>query len=143
MRRLLREGATPAELEGVEGDTFPTLLWPVRGGERGGDYTQPRGVNIRGEAGAAVRAAADGLVVYVGEGLRGLGKSVAVLHADGALTLYGSNAETHVEVGQQVRRGEWIARVGDTGGGPAHLHFQMRRAGEVLDPTPLFVQAPR
>lgn len=143
VHRLLREGASAAELEGVEGETFPTLLWPVRGGERGGDYAQPRGVNIRGEAGAAVRAAADGLIVYVGEGLRGLGKSVALLHPDGALTLYGSNAETHVEIGQQVRRGEWIARVGDTGGGPSHLHFQLRRAGEVQDPTELFVQAPR
>lgn len=138
--RLLARGATPSELEEVEGAVFRNLLWPVRGGRP--PVVEGRGVNIPADEGDAVRVVADGLVLYVGEGLRGLGRAVVVLHRNGWVSLYGSNAETHVEVGQQVRRGEWIARVGMSGGGAPHLHFQLRDAGEVVDPIPLFVQTP-
>ncbi|HJL30420.1 MAG TPA: M23 family metallopeptidase, partial [Polyangiaceae bacterium LLY-WYZ-15_(1-7)] len=140
VRRLLREGASAADLEEVEGRHFRNVLWPVRGGER--LRREGRGLNVVAEPGAPVRAIADGLVVYVGEELRGLGKSIAILHPNGWISLYGSNAETHVEVGQQVLRGSWIARVGDTGGGRAHLHFQLREGGEVVDPMELLVQVP-
>ncbi len=140
VRRLLTRGATEADLRGVPGRHFRNVLWPVRGEAR--MTRSGRGYNLQAEAGTAVRAVADGVVVYVGEALRGLGKSVAVLHPNGWVSLYGSNAETHVEVGQEVLRGAWIARVGDSGGGAPHLHFQLRSGGEVVDPEPLLTQRP-
>jgi len=78
-----------------------------------------------------VRAAADGLVVYVGTELRGVGRAVLLLHRNGWVTVYGSTDRVHVEVGQQVQRGAWIAEVGASGGGEAHLFFQLRVDGAV------------
>lgn len=141
-RRLLAGGTTAEDLESVEGNVFSNALWPVRGGERGDDYTQPRGVNIRAEENAPIRVVADGRVIYAGEGLRGVGNAIVVLHKNGWVTLYGSAESIHVEAGQNVRRGEWIGRVGDSAGGDTHLHFQLRHEGNALRPDPLFVGAP-
>ena len=134
MRGLLLRAATADELAEVDGEIYSNLLWPVRGAAEVTE--QPRGVNVDAEPGAPVRAAADGLVIFAGTGLRGLGSAVALLHKNGWVTLYGANRELHVEVGQQVQRGEWIARVGD------HLHFQLRDSGASPDPLALFVQRP-
>lgn len=138
-RRLLDEGAREEELGAVEGDLFRNVLWPIRGGtavQRSG-----AGINVEAAEGDPVRAVADGLVVYVGDGLRGVGRAVVILHRNGWVSTYGWTKETHVEVGQQVRRGEWVARVGSAEGTP-HLHFQLRQGGEAVDPVPLLVQAP-
>lgn len=140
VRRLLREGAREADLRDVGGRHFRNVLWPLRGG--GALRSEGRGVNLPAERGTPVRAVADGVVVYVGEDLRGLGKAIAVLHPNGWVSLYGSNDETHVEVGQEVLRGAWIARVGDTGGGAPHLHFQLREGGRALGVEDLLVQRP-
>lgn len=140
VRRLLRAGAEEDDLQDVPGRTFRNALWPLRGG--GALRREGRGVNLLAEAGTPVRAVADGVVVYVGEGLRGLGKAVAILHPNGWVSLYGSNDETHVEVGQEVLRGAWIARVGTSGGGSPHLHFQLRDSGRALDVEGLFVRRP-
>ena len=132
VRRLLREGARPADLEGIEGRHFRNALWPVRGGQRA--RVEGRGLNIYADDGAPIRAIADGVVVFAGEGLRGLGRAVAILHPNGWVSLYGSNREVHVEVGQPIQRGEWIARMGD------HLHVQVRHAEASL--PDLLVQVP-
>ncbi|MFT5357051.1 MAG: murein DD-endopeptidase MepM/ murein hydrolase activator NlpD [Polyangiales bacterium] len=141
-RRLLASGATSVDLESVEGGLFSTALWPVRGGQRGGDYIQARGVNISGDLNAPIRVVADGRVIYAGVGLRGVGKAIVVLHKNGWVTLYGSAESIHVEAGQHVQRGEWIGRVGTSAGGETHLHFQLRHEGHTLRPDPLFVGAP-
>lgn len=132
VRRLLRQGVRPADLEDVEGRHFRNVLWPVRGGDRA--RVEGRGLNIYADEGAPIRAVADGVVVFAGEGLRGLGKAVAILHPNGWVSLYGSNQEVHVEVGQAIQRGEWIARMGD------HLHVQVRHAEASL--PDLLVQVP-
>lgn len=137
-RRLLDEGANADELAQVEGEVFRNVLWPVRGGlalRREG-----AGWNVRANEGDQVRAVADGLVVYVGDGLRGVGQAVVVLHRNGWVSTYGALGETHVEVGQSLRRGEWLARVAP--GDVPHLHFQLREGGEAVDAEPLFVQRP-
>lgn len=133
LRAMLRRGPRPEEIAEVEGAHYRNLLWPVRGGERA--RREGRGLNVYGQANP-VRAVADGLVVYVGDELRGMGQAVGVLHANGWISLYGQAAEVFVEVGQQVQRGEWIARMGD------HLHFQLRAEGRALDPVPLLVRVP-
>ena len=127
------------------GRRFSNLLWPVKGGaiERAYDAGRHRGVDIHAPKGTAVRAAADGLVVYVGDGLSGLGQSVVLLHRNGWVTVYGSNQNIAVVAGQTVRRGAWIAEIGDTGASDgAHLHFELHASGALSDPAPLLVQVP-
>lgn len=144
VRSLMRGRIDPALRERA-GRLFSNLLWPARGGriERGFEARGHRGIDVEAEVGTAVRAAADGLVVYVGDGLTGMGTAVVLLHRNGWVTLYGSNDEVAVEVGQTVRRGEWIAEVGETGASEgAHLHFELHDAGALRDPAPLLVHAP-
>ena len=90
-----------------------------------------------------MRAAADGLVIYAGDELPGLGRAVVLLHRNGWVTVYGSNRTLHVTAGDRVLRGEWIAEVGRTGASTgAHLHFEVHDAGSLMDPGPLLVQRP-
>lgn len=137
-RRLLDEGAREEELAQVEGEVYRNALWPVRGGL--GLRREGAGWNVRANENDPVRAIADGLVVYVGDGLRGVGDAVVILHRNGWISTYGLLGEIHVEVGQSIRRGEWIARVAS--GASPHLHFQLREGGRVIDAEPLFVQRP-
>ena len=127
------------------GRRFSSLLWPVKGGgvARAYEPRRHRGIDIAAEKGTPVRAAADGLVVYVGDALAGLGRSIVLLHRSGQVTVYGSNQNVAVEAGRTVRRGEWIAEVGDSGAseGP-HLHFELHESGALRDPSPLLVHVP-
>ncbi|HEX2677580.1 MAG TPA: M23 family metallopeptidase [Polyangiales bacterium] len=147
MRPLLWTRPDPALLAEVRGEMPKNLLWPVVGGTfgRGFGYTRTlrpelphNGIDIGAKAGAIVRAAADGLVVYSDNTLPGYGNCVMILHANGWLTLYAHNARTTVQAGWRVKRGERIALVGQTGyaWGP-HLHFELRDNGKLRDPEPL------
>jgi murein DD-endopeptidase MepM/ murein hydrolase activator NlpD len=84
------------------------------------------GIDIAAPEGTAVAAAAPGTVIYAGE-QSGYGAIVIVRHDGGLVTLYAHNSRLLVEEGAHVRRGEAIARVGQTGRttGP-HLHFEVR-----------------
>ncbi len=137
-RRLMKRAPPAAAIAATSGSLYRNLLWPVRGGTR--EQRQGRGVRIDAEEGDPVRASADGLVVYEGE-LRGMGSAVVVLHRNGWVTAYGHNQSTHVQVGQQVRRGEWIARVGRSRGRDS-LTFKLYERGRARDPRELFVQVP-
>jgi murein DD-endopeptidase MepM/ murein hydrolase activator NlpD len=136
-------------LREVAGAKPKDLLWPVVRGHFGRGFGMTRrvrtnlphnGVDIGAPAGAVVRAAADGLVVYSDNGLRGYGNCVMILHPGGLLTLYAHNRQTIVQAGRTVRRGEPIAFVGQTGyaWGP-HLHFELRDNGRLRDPMRRFV----
>jgi murein DD-endopeptidase MepM/ murein hydrolase activator NlpD len=100
-------------------------------------------VDLRGPVGAPIRAAERGIVAYSGDGLSGYGNFVMLVHPDGRVTAYAHNRENLVAPGQLVRRGQTIARLGNTGRsqGP-HLHFMLVRDGEHCDPLPLFSPAP-
>jgi murein DD-endopeptidase MepM/ murein hydrolase activator NlpD len=142
-------GSPPDEeiLEALDLRSFSNALWPVTGGrvERPYEAGDHRGVDIAAEPAAAVRAAADGVVVFAGEGLTGVDRAIVLLHRNGWVTLYGGDEGTdlRVEVGQRVLRGEWMARLGDGATGTApHLHFELHEAGGVRDPAPLLVQVP-
>ena len=128
------------------------LLWPVANGRLGRGYGFTRherrelkheGVDIGARPGTPVRAAADGIVAYSDNGLRGYGNCIMIVHANGWVTLYAHQKQTIVQAGQRVRRGQRIGYVGSTGiaRGP-HLHFELRQAGETADPVPLFYGAP-
>lgn len=99
------------------------------------------GVDVAAPEGTPILAAADGVVLCAGP--RGdYGNAVELRHADGSTTLYGHASALEVAAGQVVRRGEPIARVGSTGRSTGnHLHFEVRRGGHSVDPTPTAVRA--
>lgn len=116
------------------------FIWPVKGvlysrfGVRNG--TQHDGIDISAAKGSPVVAADEGQVLYAGV-QRGYGNIVLVKHADGLITIYAHNERNLVETGQRVKRGQPIAKVGQTGraSGP-HLHFEVRK--DRIPRNPLF-----
>ncbi|BDG04415.1 LysM peptidoglycan-binding domain-containing M23 family metallopeptidase [Anaeromyxobacter oryzae] len=114
------------------------LAWPLRGvlygrfGVRAGQRHD--GIDIAAPEGTAVGAAADGTVIYAGE-QAGYGEIVILRHDDGIVTLYAHASEVLVKDGARVRRGQPIARVGQTGRttGP-HLHFEVRQGTRPRNP---------
>ena len=95
------------------------------------------GIDIAAPLGTPVMAAADGLVVAVGQGSSGYGNFVVIAHGGGVETLYGHLLQANVKVGDRVVRGEVIGLEGSTGfsTGP-HLHFELRVNDQVIDPMP-------
>ena len=119
------------------------FVWPVRGAivaEYGGGELGKRndGINIAAPAGTPVRAAADGEVVYRGSELEGFGNLLLVKHADGFVTAYAHNSSMLVKKGEVVRKGQVIAKVGQTGAVTTpQLHFEIRQKLKSIDPVSL------
>ena len=109
--------------------------WPASGKVVGtfvaGDQTR-QGVDIAGSAGANVAAAADGTVVYSGNGLLGYGELVIVKHSTSFLSAYGHNRKRLVKEGDTVKAGQVIAEMG--GSNREMLHFEIRRNGKPVNP---------
>jgi lipoprotein NlpD len=102
----------------------------------GGDPTR-QGINIAGNSGQPVFAAAAGEVVYSGAGLIGYGELVIIKHSDEFLSAYGHNRKRLVTEGQRVTSGQQIAEMGRSGAARDMLHFEIRRNGKPIDPMPL------
>lgn len=92
------------------------------------------GIEIAGKAGDPVRAAADGVVVYSGNGLVGYGELVIIKHSDSLLSAYGHNSKRLVKEGQRVTAGQEIALMGSSGASRVELGFQIRKDGNPVDP---------
>ncbi len=124
------------------------LEWPVPGYTRitskfamrvhpiTGQYKLHTGVDIGAPEGANFVAANDGIVVKA-ELNAAYGNMVIIDHGGGISTLYAHGSEILVEVGQSVKRGDSILKVGSTGysTGP-HAHFEVRINGVATDPLP-------
>lgn len=95
-----------------------------------------QGINIAGNAGQPVLAAADGEVVYSGAGLIGYGELIIIRHSDTYLSAYGHNRKRLVSEGQKVRGGQHIAEMGRSGAARDMLHFEIRKSGKPVDPGP-------
>jgi murein DD-endopeptidase MepM/ murein hydrolase activator NlpD len=115
------------------------MSWPVDGpvsspfGKREGKMHD--GIDLAVATDTVVRAACDGLVVYAGNGLRGYGNLVILKHADMLATVYAHNHELLVKEGQAIKRGQAIARSGQTGKASApHLHFEVRKDSIACNP---------
>jgi lipoprotein NlpD len=103
----------------------------------GFEETRSKGLVFVGKAGDPVMAAADGKVVYAGNGLRGFGNLVIVKHNNTYLTAYAHNQTLLVKEDQSVKRGQKIAEMGSTDAERVQLHFEVRRQGKPIDPARL------
>jgi lipoprotein NlpD len=103
----------------------------------GFEETRSKGMVFAGKAGDPVMAAADGKVVYAGNGLRGFGNLVIVKHNNTYLTAYAHNQTLLVKEDQSVKRGQKIAEMGSTDAERVQLHFEVRRQGKPIDPARL------
>jgi murein DD-endopeptidase MepM/ murein hydrolase activator NlpD len=121
--------------------SIPPLAWPVDGrvilsryGPKPGGRVND-GVNIKTTRGAAVRAAASGEIIYVGDAIAGFGLMMLVRHPGGAVTAYAHLEDALAERGDRVERGQPIARAGTSGSATEpQLHFQLRTGRRTLDP---------
>lgn len=111
--------------------------WPAQGrvvARFVADDPARQGFDIAGTPGQAVYAAADGEVVYSGNGLLGYGELVIIRHNAEFLSAYGHNRRRLVTEGQKVRAGQHIAEMGRSGAAIDLLHFEIRRGGRPVDP---------
>ncbi|WP_374569938.1 peptidoglycan DD-metalloendopeptidase family protein [Phenylobacterium sp.] len=113
------------------------FIWPLRGdilstyGPKGTGQAND-GINVRAPLNTAVRAAAEGEVVYAGDQVPGFGNLVLIKHADGWVTAYAHLSRVDVKMQQQVAQGQQIGMSGASGGvAEPQLHFEVRYA-----PTP-------
>jgi murein DD-endopeptidase MepM/ murein hydrolase activator NlpD len=132
--RAQRRAGTPVPEE------LPQWVRPAQGplssvfGARWG--TQHLGLDIAAAYGSTIRAAANGTVVQANVN-GGYGNFVLIDHGNGTMTAYGHASKLLVEAGQKVEAGTPIALVGSTGFSTgAHLHFEVRRNGEKINPMP-------
>jgi lipoprotein NlpD len=111
------------------------FIWPAKGRVVAG-FSEPRnkGLDIAGNMGDPVVAAAAGRVIYVGSGIPGLGKFIVVRHENGFNTVYAHNREILVKMDQNLTRGQKIAELGNSDADSPKLHFQIRKFGTPLDP---------
>ncbi|ODN26474.1 peptidoglycan DD-metalloendopeptidase family protein [Burkholderia contaminans] len=133
--------ATPPAAAAASSDTAAapsgpvTFAWPARGPVLNGfDDAKNKGVNIGGAAGETVKAAADGRVVYSGNGLRGYGNLIIIKHDATYLTAYAHNRALMVKEGDAVTKGQKIAEMGNSDSDRVMLHFEVRRQGKPVDP---------
>ncbi|MBC7539383.1 MAG: peptidoglycan DD-metalloendopeptidase family protein [Bacteriovorax sp.] len=118
------------------------FLWPVPAsnvissgfGHRWGHAHE--GIDISARIGSHIVSAAEGVVVYSGSEIGGYGNITVIAHKNGFFSVYGHAKVNFTHQGQRVYRGQVIAQIGMTGRttGP-HLHFEIRKNGEAIDPT--------
>jgi lipoprotein NlpD len=108
--------------------------WPAEGKIIQSFNANTKGIDIAGKEGDPVRAAADGEVMYAGNGVRGLGNLVLIKHGNGFITAYAHNKQLLVKTGEHVRKGTKIATLGQTDTTSPRLHFEIRRHGTPVNP---------
>jgi murein DD-endopeptidase MepM/ murein hydrolase activator NlpD len=119
---------------------LPTFRWPVRGKviTSYGAKTNGKandGINLAVPEGTPVKAAEDGVVAYSGNELKGYGNLVLVRHSNGYVTAYAHASEVLVKRGDTIKRGQIIAKSGQSGEvGSPQLHFEIRKGSSPVDP---------
>ena len=145
--RLAQATATPEEAAAESPvksadatGALPTFRWPVRGrvittyGAKT-NGKQNDGINVAVPEGTPVKAAEDGVVAYSGNELKGYGNLVLVRHANGYVTAYAHASELLVKRGDAIKRGQTIAKSGQSGEvGSPQLHFEIRKGSTPVDP---------
>ena len=133
----------PAEAPAKAAETtsaLPTFRWPVRGkvvtsyGAKTNGKSND-GINLAVPEGTPVKAAEDGVVAYSGNELKGYGNLVLVRHSNGYVTAYAHASELLVKRGDTIKRGQVIAKSGQSGEvASPQLHFEIRKGSSPVDP---------
>ena len=85
--------------------------------------------------GTPIHAAEAGSVTYAGDGVQGYGNLVLIRHPEGWITAYAHNDQLLVKSGESVRRGQIIAKAGNSGSvTQPQLHFELRQGTKPIDP---------
>ncbi len=133
-------GANDTAKSADAGGALPKFRWPANGRVIAGygpssSGQQNDGINIAVPENTPVKAAEEGVVAYAGNELKGYGNLVLVRHPNGYVTAYAHAKELLVKRGDQIKRGQVIARSGQTGSVNApQLHFEIRKGAAPLDP---------
>jgi murein DD-endopeptidase MepM/ murein hydrolase activator NlpD len=139
---VVRPNVAPAVNEAPQRapNAAPSFHWPVRGRilsayGRKPNGQQNDGINVSVPEGTPIRASEDGVVAYAGNELKGFGNLVLIRHADNWVTAYAHLGTIDVKKDQRVKRGEVIAKAGQTGGVTSpQLHFEIRKGSNPVDP---------
>ena len=128
--------ALPPVAPAATAEGNPEFRWPARGriiqGFQGGND----GINIAVPEGTSVKAAEGGVVAYAGSELKGYGNLVLIKHPNGFVSAYANNGSLDVKRGDQVKRGQTIAKSGQSGNvSSPQLHFELRKGSTPVDPT--------
>jgi murein DD-endopeptidase MepM/ murein hydrolase activator NlpD len=131
--------AASAATEAVKAgaDANPEFRWPARGRiiqafKPGGND----GINIAVPEGTSVKAAESGVVAYAGSELKGYGNLILIRHPNGFVSAYANNGDIEVKRGETVKRGQTIAKSGQSGNvASPQLHFELRKGATPVDPT--------
>ena len=119
-----------------------TFYWPVHGQLIAGygaklNGLQNNGINVAVPEDTPVKAADEGVVIYSGNGLKTYGNMLLVRHANGYVTVYAHAKELLVKVGDEIKRGQVIAKSGKTGDvDRPQVHFEIRKASAPVNPMP-------
>ncbi|HEY0566888.1 MAG TPA: peptidoglycan DD-metalloendopeptidase family protein [Xanthobacteraceae bacterium] len=135
------EPAAETQVKAAEATgALPTFRWPVRGkvitsyGAKTNGKSND-GINLAVPEGTPVKAAEDGVVAYSGNELKGYGNLVLVRHSNGYVTAYAHASELLVKRGETIKRGQIIAKSGQSGEvGSPQLHFEIRKGSSPVDP---------
>lgn len=136
-------GETPATApEPSKASTPAKFRWPVKGKVISGfgprpDKSHNDGINIAVPQGAEVLASESGTVAYAGNELKGYGNLVLIRHENNWVSAYAHNDQLLVKRGDKVRRGQVIAKAGNTGSvDQPQVHFELRQDSKPVDPLP-------
>ncbi len=131
------EEASAAPDDAKSGGSNPEFRWPARGRiiqafKPGGND----GINIAVPEGTSVKAAESGVVAYAGNELKGYGNLILIRHPNGFVSAYANNGDIEVKRGETVKRGQVIAKSGQSGNvASPQLHFELRKGATPVDPT--------
>ena len=120
---------------------MPTFRWPARGRVIAGFGPSPNGlqndgINVAVPEGTPIKAAEDGVVAYAGNELKGYGNLVLIRHSNGFVSAYAHASALSVKRGDTVKRGQEIAKAGQTGSvTSSQLHFEIRKGSTPVDPA--------
>jgi len=129
--------SAPRPLPSIPSQPSPPWAWPTSGRinvEFGAKPGPGTGVLINGKMGQPIYAAASGRVVYAGSGLIGYGELIILKHNETYLSAYGYNAKLLVREGQEIKKGQQIATMGEGPERKPRLHFEIRRNGTPVNP---------
>ncbi len=116
----------------------PQWRWPVKSRKVLETFSANdpgrKGINLAGQRGNPVHAAAAGRVVYAGSGLVRYGQLIIIKHNEKYLSAYAHNDKLRVKEGDVIRAGQRIADMGSSGAQRPMLHFEIRRNGKPVNP---------